>query len=461
MNAEIRNAIPKLVCGDERATAFMVSNKIAFTATHAIINYFNSGKPIKLIFNFDSQKTIEINAIPKPINNENWKSQSIMALELKNEIEGIIPLKCINHTFTDDSFKYKTFGYIPSREDEGTPVDIYVLTENDAEDYTKLRKTWNLDLKKDDDPKAYEGLSGGPLLIGDCVWAILLDETLESGETTRLAGVNINLYKKYLESLGLKLSNEEFKMKKLYSDDILLGIRSFKRDTENMPKETDKMLCFIDFFNGKQIKENYDWNKDILGELEKFKKELDPNFTYKLNLQTHLSIAFAMGHLCDSISGIEVYIIQNTRGKSDWTPTERNNREYPRLEHNIKILSEEPRDVVLVLGIRHKIIGAVEEYIKDRQIEVSKIINCNVEGNIGPTAIIDGTHAMELANTLSGILNEGRDTKEKRNKLHIFAACPVGFMFYLGQLSRSFGKIVLYEFDYNDYDYLPSFELPI
>lgn len=454
MEFELKKSIPKLKCGRKSATAFMVSDKIAITATHAIEDYLDNNDPIELIF--ISNNNQKINAVP--IDEENWENQPIVVLKLEKEISDLYPLKCVNHEFSNYQSECGTFGYPLLMGNDGTFIKMSVTNEIDAESYKTSENEWNLVLMPEDTIEEYSGLSGGPLLFNNKVVGVFLKEKIESSRANRVAAVSLYLYKDYLESLGLDLIKES-NVKKLDSDDIILGIRSFKRDTENMSKETDEMLCLLDFFNKKQIKEDYEWNKDIFSELEKFKKELDPNFTYKLNLQTHLSIAFVMGYLCDSISGIEVYPKQNTRGTSDWTPKEDHAREYPKLEHNIKFLSEEPKDVVLVLGIRHKILGAVEEYVKDNRIEVSKIINCNVDGNIGLTAIIDGTHAIELANNISGILNEGRNTQEKRNKLHIFASCPVGFMFYLGQLSRSFGKIVLYEYD--NFVYLPSFELPI
>lgn len=119
---------------------------------------------------------------------------------------------------------------------------------------------------------------------------------------------------------------------------------------------------------------------------------------------------------------------------------------------------------MLALGITYDILHDVNEYIKDKEMDISKIIYCNVGGKSGHDAIKDGKHAKELAGRVSAVLKERRDTQERRNKLHIFSACPVSFMFYLGKLSRSFGKVILYEHDLegnSDETYSKSFELPI
>ena len=41
-----------------------------------------------------------------------------------------------------------------------------------------------------------------------------------------------------------------------------------------------------------------------------------------------------------------------------------------------------------------------------------------------------------------------RSTVERRATLHIFAAAPNAFMFFLGQNSVGFGKCILYEYDF-------------
>lgn len=237
-----------------------------------------------------------------------------------------------------------------------------------------------------------------------------------------------------------------------------VGIKSFTRATENMPEET---LSLINFFDEHGIKKEFDWNKDLYNLLEKFTNEIDPEHEHRIHLETHLSIAFVAGYLLDSKSGIEIYPMQKTRGKKDWAPEKDYTEDYSKIEDETIVLSDEPKDIALVLGITYNILDNVQNYIENSEIEVSKIINCNVEGNIGHDVIIDGTHAIELANSVSCVLNEKRTIEEKRNNLHIFAACPVSFIFYLGQISNKIGKINLYEFDSDDLIYLTSFKLPI
>jgi len=244
-----------------------------------------------------------------------------------------------------------------------------------------------------------------------------------------------------------------------------VGIRSFYRRAENMQDETEIMLCLLKFFNGRYIKSDYNWDGEIFDELNEFTKEFNSSEKYRLHLDTHLSISFVTGYLLDSKSGIEIYPMQKSMNKKEfWYPKEDSDKDYSDWQVYQEIVSEDAKDVALVLSVTHDISHEVNEFIEDVKLEISKIIYCNVGGNTRPDAILDGMHAHKLAISLSGLLKERRDRQEKKNKLHIFAACPVGFMFYLGKLSRSFGKVVLYEHDFEglrDELYLKSFELPI
>ncbi|AIS32355.1 hypothetical protein BRM9_1541 [Methanobacterium formicicum] len=255
--------------------------------------------------------------------------------------------------------------------------------------------------------------------------------------------------------LGNKSSDSEY---------IDVGIRSFYRRAENMQDETEDMLCLLKFFNERYIKDDYFWNTDIFGEINDFTIKLIPENKYRLHLDTHLSIAFVAGYLLDSKSGINICPVQKTLiGIEDWCLEEDSNKGYTELKDEEIYLSKEKKDVALALGLTHDILHDVEEYIKDQEIDISKIIYCNVGGKSGHDVIKDAKHAKNLAGRVSTVLKERRDIKERRNKLHVFAACPVSFMFYLGKLSRSFGKVILYENDLegnSDMMYSASFELP-
>ncbi|MDW8518267.1 NACHT domain-containing protein [Priestia flexa] len=202
MKVEIKQAIPKLVCGEETATAFLISDNIAITATHALIDFFEEKKPVRLFFNVNNQlEEIDVEPI---IPKEECINQQIIALRLKKVVEGVKPIKCIEFKF-NTSLKCETYGYPPVRRDGGTFIDLQVKNEEYVEDYRILNSDWNIDLSKDDDIKDYRGVSGAPLIINSTAVAVLLKQVEEDGETSRLSAVSLYLYKEYLNSIGIEI----------------------------------------------------------------------------------------------------------------------------------------------------------------------------------------------------------------------------------------------------------------
>ncbi len=202
MNTELKRVIPKLVCGNETATAFLISNDIAITATHALIDFFDKKEQVKLYFRLDNESK-EIDAEPIILDGET-KNQQIIALRLSEALNCVTPLKCIDYKF-NCSLNCRTFGYPPVRSEVGTFIDLQVKHEVRAEDYRSLNSNWNIDLSKNDDIKNYEGVSGAPLIINDCAVAVLLKQVKENGEASRLSAVSLYLYKEYLNRIGIDI----------------------------------------------------------------------------------------------------------------------------------------------------------------------------------------------------------------------------------------------------------------
>lgn len=206
MKDNLEQAIPKLVCGQETATAFLISNDIAITATHAIIDFFENKQSIKLIFHINNTvKEIDVKPI---IFDKESKNQQIIALKLNQIIDDIKPIEFVDYKF-NTALKCKTFGYPPVRKDVGTFIDIHVKNEKYAENYRVLNSDWNIDLSKDDDIKDYRGVSGAPLIIDKSAVGVLLKQVKEGGETSRLSAVSLYLYKVYFKNIGIDIIEKE------------------------------------------------------------------------------------------------------------------------------------------------------------------------------------------------------------------------------------------------------------
>lgn len=275
-----------------------------------------------------------------------------------------------------------------------------------------------------------------------------------------------------LSTQGSSVNKEEFdnKLEKrilLMAHDYLpkritLGIRSFSRGAENMADETQSMLCLTEKFEGRVLKKEFDWEQDILASLQEFlRNNTDCEQAYELLLDTHMSVAFSAGRILDTKIGINIFPIQKTakEGSVLWDTTSLDRNEYPDWDIKNEFLQNDYKDSVLVLNLTRNIHKDVMEFISDKNISVNRIINCtlkNYEAN--NISIVNGTHATKLANSLYTAIIE-RSITERQATLHIFSAAPNAFMFFLGQVSRGFGKCIIYEFDFEQIDncsYKPS-----
>ena len=272
-----------------------------------------------------------------------------------------------------------------------------------------------------------------------------------------------------IKEFDIKFVLDECKREQLYIDKrqtskrIPIGVRSFYRRAENMQNETKNMICFIDKFDGRFLKENYSWNNDIYTELELFFNDnLKQNEEYKLILDTHLSIAFSAGRLLDSKSGINIFPIQKTAmGTELWSVEDQDRNIYPGWDVAFSNGDMSSNDTVIIINITHDIYLSACDYLKEKGIQIGKIINCTINERFGNISIINGTHAKRLANSLFDFLNR-RTLNEQKGVLHVFSSSPVAFMFFLGQVSRGFGRCILYEYDYEklrDATYYPSISI--
>lgn len=346
----------------------------------------------------------------------------------------------------------------------------------------KIRNTWreHLDLKDDSELKKF--LS--PIRIKDRFHTLdelknLLNIKLKSRGLKTINDFGLNPYTDLLGNLLLKNATDfdkesltiHCKNNGLFVDTLndnqacTIGIRSFARGTEKMADETDAMICLLDKFNNRHIIETKDWSQYIPENVKEFlEKESNRSLENQILLDTHSSIAFLCGYILDSKSGINVAPIQKHNGKIVWKPNfNRTSENYPKWVTQEQIINEQANDLVITLDIRHNISQHVEYYIQTTNLSVHRFINCCLPNGPSANAIKDGTHAWYLADTIANYINN-RPLNERFGTVHIFSSVPNALMFFLGQLSRAFGKVQLYEFDFDNPlpgAYTPSISLPL
>ncbi len=247
---------------------------------------------------------------------------------------------------------------------------------------------------------------------------------------------------------------------------VRLGIRSFMRWAEYMEDQTDHMICLVRHFDNRHIRDPQLWRAAVFREVAAFLSEhVRQNRAHYLHLDTHTSIAFAAGYCLDPKSGADVAPVQRTiSGTALWRPSPSSGTpDLPHWVHREIPCASGGADVALAIGVTHDVLPDVHLYVQRSLPTVGRILACTVEPGPSPTAIRDGTHAFRLAEGLATYVRQQRSNEERLGVLHIFAAAPNGLMFFLGRLGRSFGRCILYEYDFEMNDpgaYQPSFRLP-
>jgi len=242
-----------------------------------------------------------------------------------------------------------------------------------------------------------------------------------------------------------------------------VGIRSFLRRAENMENDTTAMVCLLDYFNDRSLKDEYNWNEDIKKTIEVFAMQsLKEGASYCIYLDTHSSIAFTAGHFLDPKSGVSIVPVQKgLKGREIW----RTGNKVSQDKHTLwtvdqQIINEEGEDIVVVIEMTHPALEDVQSYINEQNLQVKSIIKFYFETGTGFNVIQNGMHAMVLANEISKTLNS-LEKHDRRKRYHFFGSGPNGFWFFLGQLSRNFGNLTLYEYDFEDTkEYHATINLP-
>lgn len=260
----------------------------------------------------------------------------------------------------------------------------------------------------------------------------------------------------------------------LAAEPVRLGIRTFHGHGGDMKARNEAVLDRVEYFdptklNGRLILDQKWWQEKVFPDLRSFlEKNVDRRRPVLLDLAAHASIAFAAGWILEAKSGIDVRVrqrIQNLK-ELEWRPDDGSAREeeLPWLDRPDIRLSKGAPDVAVALAVSQPAVADhVEAFIKAKGLPVGRIIDAVVAPEPGPHAVRGGAHALRLAQTLLPRIRK-RYPHERSGKLHLFCAAPNALLVYLGQIARSLGTVVLYEFAFNGADnfgrYQASIELP-
>lgn len=234
---------------------------------------------------------------------------------------------------------------------------------------------------------------------------------------------------------------------------VPIAVVSFPRSAISLD-DNSMSLSLLDMFDKRKLKDKYSWDA-VYDKIQTFLiSRTTSEQAYKIYLDAHTSIAFATGRILDSKSGINVFPMQKTanNGIELWDISFSYKREHLDWYESDNIIFNDVSDVALILSITHDIYSDVVNYITDNNIPIGHAISFTPPDNEPSRySIKNGNQAMDLVYSIQDVVNR-RSILEKSSTLHIFASAPNSFMFFLGQYSRSFGKCVLYEYDFEQLD---------
>ncbi|KDE69731.1 hypothetical protein FUSO7_11305 [Fusobacterium necrophorum BFTR-2] len=247
------------------------------------------------------------------------------------------------------------------------------------------------------------------------------------------------------ESLTRILKKENLYISK--KDKTELVIRSYNRDKDHQYAEDKNILKLENYFDGRFLKLEYQWEKTIYPLIKNFitKKCLEDK-EYHILLDANPTIAFMTGRILDMKTAIKIVPKQREEnGLKVWEKKE-GKENYPKAIYSEDIINNTVNDVAIVISFSRDIISDVKEYLIEEKKEVGRILHFRLEST-DSSSVIDGTHAYQLTNQIKNIIDQ-RKLSEKRSILHIFMACPNAIVFLLARYSLSFGKVQLYEHDF-------------
>ena len=290
--------------------------------------------------------------------------------------------------------------------------------------------------------------------------AIKENKALETALNLQYQSTSLKQQEEILDRVR-KLTGDN-KKQDIDNDTKKIGICSFERNLEFLQSETEDTLDLIKYFDGRFIRKDCTWEK-IYSILQKYlQSKMNHMYCYQLFLETHYTIAFMAGRILDTKSGIYTVPIQKTsKGMVTWEKDDSSAAEYEDISIERYIMNKKGQDTVIVLGVSRYIFQDVADYIQRAGINTGIIYKIGVAPGI--SAVKDGNHAWQIAEQITQCI-DSRQICEKKGRIHLFTACPVVLMYILGRMSLSYGKIVLYEQDFEknrDGSYYRTAELPI
>ncbi|AWB22595.1 SAVED domain-containing protein [Methylobacterium currus] len=219
-------------------------------------------------------------------------------------------------------------------------------------------------------------------------------------------------------------------------------------------------LLLTDDFRQRYLQDDRHWQRDIRPKVENFLREaVRKSARLRLILDAHASIAFLAGAVLDLKSGVQTQLAQKGRvGARIWRADDASAAKGARFDIADEVIGD-GRDIAVAVSISQPATAQARAYVAAQLPEVGRLVSCTLPGGPGQQSVAGGEHAAALAEQLSNHLRSLK-IHDPDAVVHIFAACPNSFLFFLGQHHQSIAPCIVYEFDFDrrgTKTYQPSF----
>lgn len=240
-----------------------------------------------------------------------------------------------------------------------------------------------------------------------------------------------------------------------------VAIRSFQGlSTDVVPAAPENTLWLNDSFRARYLNDDREWQRDIRPKVESFLKGAAAKSNcLSLILDAHASIAYLCGTVYHVKSGLDIELVQKGRvGTQVWRADDGSAGDL--LLSEIRQIGEGP-DIAVTVSITHSVDSHVEWYVDQNLPQVGPILSLAPPDDPGQRSVSGGEHAARMAEQVSNNVRAIKADSPDAT-VHLFAACPNSFLFYLGQNHPAIAPLIVYEFDFNrqgNKTYQPSFEI--
>jgi len=246
---------------------------------------------------------------------------------------------------------------------------------------------------------------------------------------------------------------------------IVYGVKSF---THPIDRLEDRCVCVLDFvpeFDERYIRDEAEWRSTLYPVLKTFllqaAQESDrPRFA----LDAHATLAFASGSVLNTKIGRIVELEQRSPTKQVWAADDSElDPSWPHMELTEITIDPKRPEMAVAVAATHAIASDVKTYIERSLPSVGRLLVFIPSVGPGPTSVVSGRHAFELARSLAAQV-KAYGSAASGETTHLFVAAPNALTFYLGQHQQLMGRVCLYEFDFDGAQgrsYTPSLLLPV